>query len=94
MRFIETVVYPYLTPLISGPREHFLHFRFQGPRQQLLHAQARERLQCLPGRLDVPTVSVLFSFMGGVSFPGVLSAGGSLVDEPKATSPSLRLHTS
>jgi hypothetical protein len=29
--------------------------------------------------LDAATPSVLFSFMGGVSFPGVISAGGSLV---------------
>jgi hypothetical protein len=28
---------------------------------------------------DLPAVSVLFSFVGGISFPGVLSAGGSLV---------------
>ena len=32
-----------------------------------------------PVGLDVATRSVLFSFMGGVSFPGVVSAGGSLV---------------
>jgi len=29
--------------------------------------------------LDSVPVSVLFSFMDGVSFPGLLSAGGSLV---------------
>jgi hypothetical protein len=29
--------------------------------------------------LDVATRSVLFPSMGGVSFPGVVSAGGSLV---------------
>jgi len=38
-----------------------------------------ERLQLSHAGLDSVPVSVLFSFMGGVSFPGVLSAGGSLV---------------
>src|SRR5206468_1425728 len=36
---------------------------------------------------------MLFSFMGGVSFGGRLRARGSGCRHPKATPPSLRLHT-
>src|SRR5207247_5421713 len=36
---------------------------------------------------------MLFSFMGGVSFGGRLRARGSGCGHPKATPPSLRLHT-